>query len=62
MGSDDGVQHSELLSFWTLCCNFILPPEGQAALLSKIYSQGTDPKENTFSKRYPTMHALLCRV
>jgi hypothetical protein len=44
------------------CCNFILPPEAQAALLSQIYSQGTDPKENTFSEWYPTMHALLCRI
>jgi hypothetical protein len=45
-----------------LCCNFILPLEGQAALLSEIYSQGTDRKENTFSVRSPTKHALLYRV
>jgi hypothetical protein len=42
-----------------MCCNFILPPEAQATLLSEIYSQGTDPKENTFSERSPTKHALL---
>jgi hypothetical protein len=29
------------------CCNFILSPEAQAALLSEIYSQGTDLRENT---------------
>jgi hypothetical protein len=31
-------------------CNFILLPEAHAALLSKIYYQGTDPRENTFSE------------
>jgi hypothetical protein len=36
--------------------------KAQAALLSNIYSQGTDPRENTFSERSPTKHALLYRV
>jgi hypothetical protein len=30
--------------------------------VSEIYSQGTDPRENTFSERSPTKHALLRRV
>jgi hypothetical protein len=42
-----------------ICCNFILPPEAQAALLSDTYSQGTNPRENTFSERSPTKHPLL---
>jgi hypothetical protein len=29
------------------CCNFILPPEAQAALLSGIYSLWTDCREDT---------------
>jgi hypothetical protein len=32
-------------------CNFILPPEAQAPLLSELYSQVTDRKENTLSER-----------
>jgi hypothetical protein len=44
------------------CCNLILPPEMQSPFRIKIYSQGTDPRENTFSERSPTKHALLRRV
>jgi hypothetical protein len=29
------------------CCNFILPPEAQAALLSEIYTLWTDCREDT---------------
>jgi hypothetical protein len=33
--------------FMIVCCNFILPPEAQAALLSGIYSLWTDCREDT---------------